>query len=258
MVFAFLNEDSKGTVLVAIFIAVLVQSFFIHRIWILSGRKVWVTTIPAVLLFCRVCLGCVAVAWTWTIPYFPKFSTFLATKIALTFALSSSAAVDLIVASLSVYYLRMRHAFIPQTKHIINYLQVYFVNTGALTMTVSVAIVLTFVFMHDSFLFVGLVEIQSKLYANSFLAILNARQFLRNGRHDFADNTLSTSIPGRIPAGSNYSMQARPIEVYKSVAKATSNDAHLGIDLSDEVMGNVSIDNSDDMNITLGKTPMLM
>ncbi|KAL6302052.1 hypothetical protein BKA93DRAFT_827705 [Sparassis latifolia] len=42
------------TVMLAVLIAAMVQTFFIHRIWILSRRSKLITAIPAVLLFVRV------------------------------------------------------------------------------------------------------------------------------------------------------------------------------------------------------------
>lgn len=207
-----------ATVLTAVIIAAIIQSFFIHRIWILSDRNVVITVIPAILLFVRVAFGCATASLTWKITYYPEFHSSLGPRITITFGLVLSAVVDLVIAALLIYYLQSNQSLSQRTHHIISSLQAYVINTGALTMIVSIAIVLTFALINGSFLFLGLVEIQSKLYANSFLATLNARQHLNQASADPAREAISMST-SMYPRSQNFTGQTHSIEVYRTVER---------------------------------------
>ncbi|KAF9810701.1 hypothetical protein IEO21_06835 [Rhodonia placenta] len=181
----------------------------LQRSFKVSDRNVVITVIPAILLFVRVefhsSLG-------------PRVSTHGVSIITITFGLVLSAVVDLVIAALLIYYLQSNQSLSQRTHHIISSLQAYVINTGALTMIVSIAIVLTFALINGSFLFLGLVEIQSKLYANSFLATLNARQHLNQASADPAREaiSMSTSI---YPRSQNFTGQTHSIEVYRTVER---------------------------------------
>ncbi|EED82438.1 predicted protein [Postia placenta Mad-698-R] len=109
-----------------------------------------------------------------------------------------SAVVDLVIAALLIYYLQS--------------------NQSLSQRIVSIAIVLTFALINGSFLFLGLVEIQSKLYANSFLATLNARQHLNQASADPAREAISMST-SMYPRSQNFTGQTHSIEVYRTVER---------------------------------------
>ncbi|OBZ69394.1 hypothetical protein A0H81_10676 [Grifola frondosa] len=94
--------------------------------------------------------------------------------------MGSSACIDVIVASVMIYYLKRGRSGLTRSDNMLVWLSVYTVNTGALTSFFSVLIVIMFAVQKESLVFAALVEMQSKLYANSFLGSLNARQHIRN------------------------------------------------------------------------------
>ncbi|KAI0072394.1 hypothetical protein K474DRAFT_401886 [Panus rudis PR-1116 ss-1] len=61
----------------------------------------------------------------------------------------------------------------------------YFVNTGGLTMAVSISYIITFTILQDSLTYWGLWSIMGRLYANSYLGTLNCRHILRRKAGDF-------------------------------------------------------------------------
>ncbi|KZT05771.1 uncharacterized protein LAESUDRAFT_813300, partial [Laetiporus sulphureus 93-53] len=137
--------------------------------------------------------------------------------VTLTSGLSLAAVVDFIIASFLMYYLQQGRSGTRRTDHLIKSLQAYVINTGSLTMLVSIAILMTFLFYKNSLLFTGLVEIQSKLYANSFLATLNARERLRSLPGTVIDDAITMRFTARDPTGQVQSVPMRHIDIYQTI-----------------------------------------
>jgi len=133
--------------------------------------------------------------------------------------------VDLIIAFTLVYYLHKSRSGFQATDNLVRTLQTYVINSGGLTMICSIAVVATFAAIADNYVFLGLVEIQSKLYANSFLATLNARQYLaannRRGTREYVSNASASirlrGIEGGLPS-------PRHIAIFQQVTKATEGE----------------------------------
>ncbi|EKM50220.1 uncharacterized protein PHACADRAFT_264829 [Phanerochaete carnosa HHB-10118-sp] len=144
----------------------------VERIVCVSKRNFLVASVPAIALFARV--GQYSCK-TWT-----AFRQRQGPVLTLNVALSCGGLVDLVTTGLLTFYLwRSRSAF-PRTQHIVDKLLHFALNTGALTMIFSMAILFTYNLVTTSLIWAGMVEIVSKLYANSMLAMLNARNNLRN------------------------------------------------------------------------------
>ncbi|GBE84590.1 hypothetical protein SCP_0605690 [Sparassis crispa] len=213
------------TVMLAVLIAAMVQTFFIHRIWILSRRSKLITAIPAVLLFVRVAFGLATASLLYRLPTWSEFRSNVGPLFTLTCGISLAAFVDLIIAVGSIYYLWHSRTGFERTDHIIRSLITYLVSTGALTVAVSFSIVLTFVFLKNSLLFAGLVEVQSKLYANSFMATLNARKLRSRGEHS-AQEYNSNSIelgPSRRQGTQTDHKTMKPIEIFQHTTNISDN-----------------------------------
>ncbi|KAF7798682.1 hypothetical protein EIP86_009906 [Pleurotus ostreatoroseus] len=88
----------------------------------------------------------------------------------------------------------------------------------------SLAIVFTYNFVEGSLLFAGLVEVVSKLYANTMLAMLNARQTMRN-KSDVID-TVELSGQRRTHRTSMVGGQlGTRVEIFKETSMIT--DSHM-------------------------------
>jgi len=93
--------------------------------------------------------------------------------------LGLSVAIDLIIAVTLMYFLQKGKTGFKETDNVIHKMIAFSVNSGLFTAIVSIAIVLSFIFNKKGLLFAGLVQMSSKLYANSLMGTLNARQILR-------------------------------------------------------------------------------
>ncbi|KAG1842862.1 hypothetical protein DFJ58DRAFT_805439 [Suillus subalutaceus] len=87
-----------------------------------------------------------------------------------------SAVVDGVIAFTLCFYLRKRRTGMKRTNSIIKRLQLYSINTGAITSLFAVLAVISFIYLPTTTAFVAFVQVQGKLYATSFLASLNARK----------------------------------------------------------------------------------
>lgn len=182
------------------------------------------TAIPSVSLFFRVTVGVGAASLTWKLHDWPDFRASLAPLVALTCTLCLAAATDVIIACTLIYNLRRSRTGARKTDRLINLIQVYVINTGAFTMLASLTIVFTFIFVPTSLLFVGLAEIQSKLYANSLLATLNARRHLeKNGRRMTGTEHISMELTQTVSSRPTRLETPRGIEIFTAVTKVSDN-----------------------------------
>ncbi|EKM52303.1 uncharacterized protein PHACADRAFT_186479 [Phanerochaete carnosa HHB-10118-sp] len=213
------------TVFIEIFIVTLSQGFSIVRIWQLSERNVYATATAVVLLFFRVAFGFGTFFLSWegvrqpdihaapnldttatgTLLYvyrtWDEFHSHLGSFATFNCGLALAAVVDLVTTVLLTYYLRRNRPAFRRSRFVIQKLIFYTVNTGALTMLFSVTTLFLFRFLGTSLMFGGMVEIISKLYANSTLALLNARQRIKN--QAAADTSGINSIPLELRGGSS-------------------------------------------------------
>ncbi|KAK7681773.1 hypothetical protein QCA50_015120 [Cerrena zonata] len=160
-------------------IACLVEGFYVRRQWILS--KSWLLTLgTSFLLFARVAVHFTVSIETFFYPTWTAFhqKPFLNVLVQTTLALA--AAVDAVVAISMVYFLRREKGTITGAKGIITWMMMYAVHSGLILMAASLVVVLTFVTMKDSLTFAGFIAIIGKLYSNSLLGTLNARQVFRS------------------------------------------------------------------------------
>ncbi|KAK7676651.1 hypothetical protein QCA50_020395 [Cerrena zonata] len=92
---------------------------------------------------------------------------------------SLSAVVDGTIALMMIYFLKQNRTGVERTDNAIRWIMAYTVNSGAITMFGSIAIIIMFHAMENSLLFAGVVLVVSKLYANSLLGALNSRHLVR-------------------------------------------------------------------------------
>ncbi|CCM06395.1 uncharacterized protein FIBRA_08654 [Fibroporia radiculosa] len=144
-----------------------------------SGTYLSLSIAKAIVLFMRIAAGFAATSFMWEIDTWAKFATFYGARIACTCALVLSGVLDALIALSQIYYLWTSRTGYQVTDNLVRKLMTYVINTGALTMFVTMAAIATFwapALSGRSLVFVGLVEIQSQLYANTLIAALNTRQ----------------------------------------------------------------------------------
>ncbi|KAI0090030.1 hypothetical protein BDY19DRAFT_99026 [Irpex rosettiformis] len=153
--------------------------------------KLWISGLTVRLLG----FSLASVAFLYRYDTWVNFHAHRAPPATVTSAFSLAVMTDISVASLLVYYLYVRTTVtFARTRHIVQTLMLYTINTGAITILFSVGVLATFNLFKMSLLFGGLIEIISKLYANSMLAMLNARQTILNRDREGADVFTSVEL----------------------------------------------------------------
>ncbi|KAI0788094.1 hypothetical protein C8Q74DRAFT_654254 [Fomes fomentarius] len=179
--FIHINSGVGVTVICSALVAACVQGYYTWRVYIVSGRSIIWTGIIGLFAVTRVGFGFGSAALTYIYPNWIELRDYHTSLVTVSGGLGSAALVDLLVAFTLTFYLKHGRATIhKQSNSMINKILLYTVNTGAITGTASLICVILFATKKSSLVFLGLVEIQTKLYANSFLGSLNARSHIRN------------------------------------------------------------------------------
>ncbi|PIL32178.1 hypothetical protein GSI_05423 [Ganoderma sinense ZZ0214-1] len=170
-----INWGIGVTVMCSASIALCVQGYYTWRVWIVSGNSIVWTGI----------IGMFALARASASPPVRCVMSTLHGRSYVTVSggLGSAALVDILVALTLTMYLKRRRSsgkWHKESNTMINRILLYAVNTGAITCSASILCVILFAVQKNSLTFLGLVEIQAKLYSNSFLGSLNAREHIRS------------------------------------------------------------------------------
>ncbi|THU79309.1 hypothetical protein K435DRAFT_785899, partial [Dendrothele bispora CBS 962.96] len=154
----------------------IIRSMFARRIYRLSGNQVLITSyIVAVSLTDLVC-GIVITVKAFGITSYLELDK-LSNLMYLNFASGTTS--DLSVALVLCYFLRRSRTGFSKTDSLISLLVLYTVNTGLLVAVDAFLGLITYIIMPHNFIFLGFYLLLSKLYLNSYLAALNAREGLR-------------------------------------------------------------------------------
>ncbi|KAI0073020.1 hypothetical protein K474DRAFT_1667110 [Panus rudis PR-1116 ss-1] len=162
-------------------IILICQGFYIHRVWILSNRKIYLVVFLTILLIAHVALEFISTAVTNHTGTWHAYEESHTPRVSVNLSNGIGAASDgAIVASL-VYYLRKNRSHIKRTDNVLQRIVIYTINTGVLTMLVCIALAITFSLSTDTLAFTGLLTVVGRLYANSLLGTLNMRRVWSRG-----------------------------------------------------------------------------
>ncbi|CAL1699679.1 unnamed protein product [Somion occarium] len=218
-----INWSCGAIVFAEMAIVFIVQGFYVRRVWILSKRSKLLTGVLGVLFLTRIALGLVSavnsyLAETWIdFRHTPKFS------VAFNAADVSSVVLDLSLTILLIFELYRHTSGVKRTDGLVYSLIVYTVNTGAITTLVSIAILLSYMILDESLLYAGLIAMQSKLYANAFLGLLNTRLQRKAQLQVAATIELARrTVHGDEETG--HSRQNKPIEIMEYSETSTTVD----------------------------------
>ncbi|OCH90516.1 hypothetical protein OBBRIDRAFT_793177 [Obba rivulosa] len=175
----------------------LVQGFFAHRIYTLSRGNWWITAPISILAFLRLFAALVSTSEMIRLRSYPEFVKLYAWVF--TVGLSLGAAVDIIIAAGLCYFLRRGRTGFSSMDRIIDSITLYTVENGLLTSVTTVISLICWVVMPHNLIFLGLHFAISKLYANSFLATLNARKALMTRSQGSSDRGGDHALPVLFP-----------------------------------------------------------
>jgi len=116
---------------------------------------------------------------------FPDFGDFHRATPYFTTAVVMAVSADIIIAVAMAQNLKAKQNNIKQTNTLLNRLIAYIVSTGLLTTVVDIIILATFLAMPDNLVYLCFLNFINNFYANSMLALLNARSSLRSGGGSF-------------------------------------------------------------------------
>ncbi|CAL1704879.1 unnamed protein product [Somion occarium] len=153
-------------------IEIIVELFYIHRMWIFT-RNVFMTFTTLVLLLARhgvfMYIVTMSVNASWSDAQSPILKALVVASISLTIGLEA------VLTAVMVFYLYRRRTSHPGTRGIITWLITYYVNTGAILTTLSIFNLVIHLVSPTSLLYVGLFNVLAKLTANVFFGAINAR-----------------------------------------------------------------------------------
>ncbi|TBU23959.1 hypothetical protein BD311DRAFT_810372 [Dichomitus squalens] len=153
-----------------------VRGVFCHRVWRLSNRN-YVLVVAIIISSLIVFSGSIAFAVKgFSIPTFTALSEI---SDILYISLGSGVVADVLIAGSMCYLLAKRRTGFTRTDSIVRVLMMYSINTGALTSMAALLTLLCYASMPNNFIFIAFYFVLPKLFLNSLLATLNARQPLR-------------------------------------------------------------------------------
>ncbi|KZT21260.1 hypothetical protein NEOLEDRAFT_1181887 [Neolentinus lepideus HHB14362 ss-1] len=183
------------TVILGILMSGVAHSFYIRRVWIMSKHNIPLTLLLVTLALGRFVFGIIAASLLYISPNWTELHSQRLNLSTLAVGLSSGAATDIVVATSLIVSLNRQRTGFESTNSSIKRLMVYVIHTGLITSVIGVLILITYASVHRRPLFMGLVEIQSKLYANTLLASLNARAYVWNHGRATVEFSSAPSAP---------------------------------------------------------------
>jgi len=154
----------------------LVQSFFAHRIYVLS--KKWGLTILLWTCSFLATVGAISIMILGQISYIAKFDKQYSWLV--TLELSMFLFVDIVNTSALCTYLRVARTGYHSTDSMLNKLFIWTLETGIFTSLAALLMLIFSLTLPNTTLWIGITTFHCKLYSNSLMASLNARESLRN------------------------------------------------------------------------------
>jgi len=210
-------------------VALLVQSFFARRVWILSKHSYVLT--GAVMSF--VIAEFVAVFY-----YAARGASFttlgdLSTLKALSITVNALAAAgDLLIAVILCWILQTSRTGFSKSDTVITKLIAISINTGLVTSICAILSLLTIVVFPVAFIYITFYFTLGRLYSNSLLATLNARKALRDASHQ--DMSMSTRSgnnhrTGGISVGGTIRTPKTKMNIQVNTTRTVEYDPHREI-----------------------------
>ncbi|KAJ7149968.1 hypothetical protein C8R46DRAFT_1344486 [Mycena filopes] len=210
-------------------VAFMVESFLVYRVWRLSGQNKILTVIGATFALAHLGTNLASPILGLHIPTVTGALEFI--KPTATAGLAVGVAEDSIIAGILCYCLWRGRTGFAKTDDMLGRIIAMTIATGMLTSVVGLANLLSIAIAPQT-LWVTAFNIQlSKLYVNSMLASLNARNAIRT----VGQSTFMGSASTTIPSQGNFALQ--------SVAELPrpGNKVHVNIDVDQQVDGEDSM-----------------
>ncbi|KAI0759688.1 hypothetical protein BD413DRAFT_617632 [Trametes elegans] len=150
------------------------QAFYARRVFLLGQKSRWVVVLAVG--FMVACLGFVVggaiEAFRLSLADFPRFSWLVSA------AYGCAMATDVLLTGALIRVLLHSRTGFKRTDNTLDMLIVYSINTGLLTTVTGLMVFVFALILPGNYIYAGISIVNSKLYANSVLAVLNSRRSL--------------------------------------------------------------------------------
>jgi len=155
---------------------VLIRGMFARRVWQLSGHSVVLTAITTAISLTDLICGLIITVKAFKLSSFVQLNT-ISTLLYINFAAGFTG--DLFVAIVLCWYLFKSKTGFQRTDTLVKTLVSYIITTGLLTAVDASLGMIFYIVMPNNFIFIAFYFNLAKMYINSYLALLNAREALR-------------------------------------------------------------------------------
>ncbi|GJE98226.1 hypothetical protein PsYK624_144510 [Phanerochaete sordida] len=206
---------------------VTVRGIFAYRVWLVSqGKRLLLIAIIVPSLLCFAC----SIAFPIRGLQIGTYAGFAHISWILYTAFITGVIADTTIALSLCYFLAKRRTGVRRTDSIVRILMIYSVNTGVLTSLCAICVLVTYAVMPSNFVFIAFYFVLPKLFLNSLLGTLNARERLRGfakGSGGLVSIPLSAvSSPNRSAAQPlSANSEARLLEVQIQTAIESKTDS---------------------------------
>ncbi|KAL0952360.1 hypothetical protein HGRIS_006639 [Hohenbuehelia grisea] len=188
----------KLQVTVNVVIILLVQALYAYRVWLLGGYH---NSIVAYFVVATVLGGfAIGIILAYKVYTVTLFSDHEHIGWAIIASLATSTVVDFIIAFSMCYYLRKSRGLQSRLNSKLSTMMQFVLSSGFLTSACSTTALVAYVAMPHTLVFIGVESLLTKLYINSFLAMLNAR----DRPHDDKPRPLSVHVQQSNSLGTNH------------------------------------------------------
>ncbi|KAF5367939.1 hypothetical protein D9758_004327 [Tetrapyrgos nigripes] len=210
-------------VLLSTIVAFIVQTFLIYRVWILSKKNVFVTGSIFLLVVGEVVVGIVYFVQAWSKKSYGEISSDLNVMSRLINAFGAAGDVAITVAL--IWLLRQSRSGIRRTDAIVTKLITFCLTTGLATSVDAILSLISISAWPSTFIYITFYMVIARLYTNSLMATLNARQKLKAFN---AGNSGSHSIVRvyRGPTGPPDNAREHPISIKREVETEIHQDGY--------------------------------
>ncbi|KAH7912160.1 hypothetical protein BJ138DRAFT_832207 [Hygrophoropsis aurantiaca] len=166
-----------------------VQSFYAHRVWIMSGHNSPITAGVVALALAQLVTGMVCsghvIRTGSTAAMFDSLATGGANA-------AASATCDILITSAIFYYLRLKRTDFRRREAPIERITKVFINSGLFTCMASLITLVLYCMQGRSYMIGAIGTALGKSYVNSMLAVLNARKLIRERKSTIVPMELQT------------------------------------------------------------------
>ncbi|KAF5319569.1 hypothetical protein D9619_008591 [Psilocybe cf. subviscida] len=175
--------------LISAIVSTLVQNFFAYRIYILSGKNIWIPALIICTSWMQGISSLLAAVKAEQVQLYSLLEAHAHLEIVIWHA--GSAGCDVIIACAMCYYLWKRDTGMNKTHALIIRLITLTIETGTATATVALISLILFFALPSQIYFITPSFLAAKLYANTVVLIFNNRAQISQARNHVSHSTFS-------------------------------------------------------------------